>query len=79
MVLGVIMIMMKFECYHMIMELKPGFHIIVAIVAVAENVCDDPDDHMETSIFLAVTIVTIRIVAVVEIETSSISTIETIQ
>ena len=60
-------------------RLKPGFHIIVAIVAVAENVCDDPDDHMETSIFPAVTIVTIKIVAVVEIETGSISTIVTIQ
>ena len=62
----------------LLINVKPGFHIIVTIVAVAENVCDDPDDHMETSIFLAVTIVTIRIVAVVEIETGSISTIETI-
>ena len=59
--------------------LKPGFHIIVTIVGVAENVCDDPDDHMDTSIFLAVTIVKIRIIAVVEIEIGSISTIETIQ
>ena len=27
---------------------KAGFHMIVTIVAIAENGCDDPDDHMET-------------------------------
>ena len=59
--------------------LKPGFHMIVTMVAIAENGCDDPDDHMETSIFFLVTIVTIRIVTIVEIETSSISTIVSIK
>ena len=36
---------------------------------------DDPDDHVETPIFFSVAIVTIRIAAIVEIETNSISTI----
>ena len=44
--------------------------MIVTIVAIAENGCDDPDDHMETPIFFLVTIVTIRIATIVEIETS---------
>ena len=35
--------------------------MIVTIVAIAENGCDDPDDHMETLIFSMMTIVTIRI------------------
>ena len=47
---------------------KPGFHMIVTIVAIAKNGCDDPDDHMETPIFFSVTIVTIRIATVVKIE-----------
>ena len=38
--------------------------------------CDDPDDHMEMSIFLEVTIVTIRIVAAVEIESDDPMMIE---
>ena len=58
---------------------KPGFHMIVTIVAIAENGCDDPADHMETPILFSVTIVTIRIATVVEIETSSISTIMAIK
>ena len=42
--------------------------MIVTIVAIAENGCDDPDDHhMEPPIFV-VTIVTIRIATIVEIE-----------
>ena len=45
---------------------KPGFHMIVAI---AENGCDVPDGHMETPVFFLVTIVTIRIATIVEIET----------
>ena len=57
--------------------LKPGFHIIVTIVSIAENGCDDPHDHMETLIFFSVTIMTISIATIVEIETSSISKIET--
>ena len=60
-------------------SLKPGFHMIVTIVAIAENDCDDPDYHMETPIFFSVTTVTIRIATVVEIETSSISTIAAIK
>ena len=48
--------------------------MIVTIVAIVENGCDDPHDHMETSIFFLVTIVTIRIATIEEIETSSIST-----
>ena len=59
--------------------LKPGFHIIVTIVAIAENGCDDPGDRMETPIFFLMTIVTIRISTIVEIETSSISTIVAIK
>ena len=58
---------------------KPGFYMIVTIVAITENGCDDPDDHMETSIFFLVTIVTIRIATMVEIVTSSISTIVAIK
>ena len=53
--------------------------MIVMIVAIAENDCDDPDDHMETPIFFLVTIVTIRITTIVEIETSSISKIVAIE
>ena len=60
-------------------SVKPGFHMIVTIVAIAENGCDDPADHMETPILFSVTIVTIRIATVVEIETSSISTIMAIK
>ena len=60
-----------------IVGLKPDFHMINMIVAIAENGCDDPDDHMETPIFFLVTIVTIRIAT--EIETSSISTIVAIK
>ena len=56
------------------MPVKPGFHMIVMIVTITENGRDDPGDHMETLIFFLVTIVTIRIATVVEIETSSIST-----
>ena len=57
---------------------KPGFHIIVTTVSIAENGCDDPHDHhMETLIFFSVMIVTISIATVVEIETSSISKTET--
>ena len=50
-------------------QFKPGFHMIVTIFAMAENGSDDPDDHLETPIFFSVTIVTIRIATVVEIET----------
>ena len=53
--------------------------MVVRIVAIAENGCDDPDDHMETPIFFSVTIVTTRIAIIVEIETSSISTIAAIK
>ena len=53
--------------------------MIVTIVAIAENGRDDPDDHMETPIFFSVTIVTIRIATIVEIETSSMSTIVAIK
>ena len=49
------------------------------IVTIAENGCDDYDDHMETPIFFLVTIVTIRIAINVEIETSSVSTIVAIK
>ena len=57
--------------------IKPGFHVIVTIVAIAENGCDDPDDHME--IFFLVRIVMIRIATVVQIETGSISMIVVIK
>ena len=53
--------------------------MIVTIVAIAENDCDVPDDHMETPISSLVTIVTIRIATIVEIETSSISMIPAIK
>ena len=53
--------------------------MIVRIFAIAENGRDDPGDHMETPIFFLVTIVTIRIATIVEIETSSISTIVAIK
>ena len=53
--------------------------MIVTIVAITENGCDDPDDHMETPIFFLVTIVTITIATIMEIETSSISTIVAIK
>ena len=49
-------------------HVKPDFHMIVMIVAIAENGCDDPDDHKETSIFFSVTIVTIRIATIVEFD-----------
>ena len=58
---------------------KPGFHMIVRIVAIAENGCDDPDDRMETPISFLVTIVTIRTATIVKIETSSVSTIVAIK
>ena len=60
------------------MVIKPGFHMIAAI---EENGRDDPGDHMEleTPIFFLVTIVTIRIATIVQIETSSISTIVAIE
>ena len=38
------------------------------IVAIAENGCDNPDDHMETLIFVLVTIVTIRITTVMDLD-----------
>ena len=60
-------------------ELKPGLNMIVTIVASAENGCDNSDDYMETPIFFLVTIVTIRIATIVEIEISSISTIVAIK
>ena len=50
--------------------------MIVTIVAIAENGCDDPDDRMETPIFF---IETIRIATIMETETSSISTIVVIK
>ena len=53
--------------------LKPGFHMIVTIVAIAENGCDDPDDHMETPTSFLVTIATIITAAIVTIETISCS------
>ena len=65
--------------------------MIVMIVAIAGNGCDDLHDHMETLISFSVTIVTIKIATIVEIsddqvtienlmETTSaaIATIETI-
>ena len=42
----------RFQRYVEILE--PGFHMIVMIVAIAKNGCDDPDDHMETPIFFLV-------------------------
>ena len=49
--------------------------MIITSVAIAENGCDDPDDHMETPIFFLMRTVMIRIATIVEIETSSISMI----
>ena len=53
------MVFDRFQRYVEILE--PGFHMIVMIIAIAKNGCDDPDDHVETPIFFLVTIVTIRI------------------
>ena len=53
--------------------------MIVMIVAITENGCDNPHDHMEALIFFSVTIATIRIATIVEIETSSILTIVAIK
>ena len=64
------------QCFMVVDALfKPGFHIIVTIVAIAENGCDDPEDHVETPIFFSVMIMTIRITTIVEIGICSISTI----
>ena len=47
--------------------------MIVTIVAIAENGCDDPDDHMETPIFFLVTTENLM-----ETTSAAIVTIETI-